>query len=426
MHNTPSIQKLAGTIDLYLEHASRLNQARASRYWYPLSMATYGVEEIIQALDSLCSFRTSMSEKTIEFETRFARYQNSLHATMVNSGSSADLLMSFLLIDPVNPRLRPGDEVLIPAVTWPTHVWSPLMAGLKVKLVDVDPETLNISLADLEAKISKRTKALFLVHLMGNPCEMNRILDIAGAHDLIILEDCCEALGSTYDGKMVGNFGLCGSFSFFFAHHMCTMEGGMICSSTPDTLATFRMLRAHGWTRNLDPGQFDLSGFDVDPRYAFINWGFNVRPTELQSGFGIAQLEKLPAFNARRVELANRFINALRQWRGLRWPRVSSRAKPAWFALPMMVEPDAGFTFRDITAFLEGRGVETRPIVTGNIARHPAALRFPDLRDQHLPGADSVHHHGFYIGLSPMIGDDQMQRLIDTFNEFFKTSTARR
>jgi len=286
MFNTPSIEKLSGIIDLFLDHASRINERQPRKYWYPLSMATYGTEEVIQALDSMCSFRTTMWEKTQAFEERFAAYNESMSATMVNSGSSADLLMSFLLRDPETPLVQAGDEVLVPAVTWPTHVWSPLMAGLNVQLVDVDPFTLNMSLDDLERKITAKTKALFLVHLMGNPCDMRRIMEIARDHNLLVLEDCCEALGSVYEGKRVGNFGMCSSFSFFFAHHMCTMEGGMICTNDNSLVPKLRTLRAHGWTRNLDEKHYDLRNYDVDHRYAFVNWGFNVRPTEVQAGLG--------------------------------------------------------------------------------------------------------------------------------------------
>ena len=226
--NIPSIEKLGGVLDLFLEHSNRINEKSPRKYWYPLSMATYGTEEILQALDSLCSFRTTMWEKTSEFERRFSEYQNSAGAVMVNSGSSADLLMCHLLADPLHPLLPSGAEILVPVVTWPTQLWSVMMAGFKLKLVDVDPETLNIDLDDLERSITPNSKAIFLVHLMGNPCQMDRIQALAKLHGLIIIEDCCEALDSTYAGVKVGNFGICSSYSFFFSHHMTTMEGGMI------------------------------------------------------------------------------------------------------------------------------------------------------------------------------------------------------
>src|SRR5712692_6935243 len=215
--NNDDSTKLSGAIELLLASSSRINEAKPRRYWYPLSLATYGVEEIVEALDSLCSFRTTMWEKTEEFERRFSEYQGGGHSVMVNSGSSADLLLCFLLTNPFKPLFSKGDEVLIPVLTWPTQIWSAMMAGLRVRLVDVCPDTLNVDLSDLESKITPATRAIFLTHLMGNPCQMDRILAISKKHQLLVLEDCCEALGAEWDGRKVGNFGLGGTFSFFFS-----------------------------------------------------------------------------------------------------------------------------------------------------------------------------------------------------------------
>jgi len=419
--NIELTKKLQGAIELLIESASRINEAKPRKYWYPLSMATYGAEEIIEALDSMCNFRTTMWEKTRMFEERFARYQGSPYAIMVNSGSSADLLLSFLLVSPPEGLLRPGDTVLVPAVTWPTHVWSVLMAGLNVRLVDVDPETLNISPEDLERKATPSAKAVFLAHIMGNPCPMDAVLRIARLRRLILIEDCCEALGAQWNGQKVGTFGLGASFSFFFSHHMTTMEGGMIAVSDPALADRLRVLRAHGWQRNVEnPGNASIEGYDVDPRYAFVGWGFNVRPTELQAGFGLQQLEKLPGFNERRISLAQRFYSFIDSCEFLRKPRVSPAATAVWMGLPVLVDSGAPFCRNDLTAFLEEAGVETRPIVAGNIARQPVARMFPALREGRLPGADIVHAQGFYLGLSPLTSDADMDRLVDLLADFIK------
>ena len=420
MNNIPSINKMEGILELFLEHASRINEAKAQKYWYPLSMATYGTAEILQALDSLCSFRTTMWEKTTEFEQRFSKFQQCAASTMANSGSSADLLMAFLLTNPARPLVQSGEEVLMPVVTWPTHVWSVKMAGLAVKFVDVDPATLNVDLDDLENCITDRTKVLFPVHLMGNPCDMARLMDLAAKHGLIVLEDCCEALGSEFDDKRVGNFGLAGSFSFFFSHHMCTMEGGMVCTSEPWAEEQLKIMRAHGWLRNVDASSHKLENYDVDPRYAFCNWGFNLRPTELQAGFGLSQLEKRPEFNARREVLSGRFFSFIDTSQMLHRPIVAPRAKPSWFALPLMIDPGAPFTRADITRHLEQKGIETRPIVAGNLSRHPVSALFPEFRAREFPGADQVHERGFYVGLSPMTTDQSLDELIRVFQEFLE------
>jgi CDP-6-deoxy-D-xylo-4-hexulose-3-dehydrase len=423
--NIDLAHRLKGVVEFLIESSSRINEAKPQKYWYPLSMATYGVEEILQALDSMCSFRTSMWEKTREFERQFAQYQGCREAVMVNSGSSADLLLSFLLTSPPERRLKPGDEILVPVVTWPTQIWSPLMAGLKVRFVDVDPATLNVSIEDLERKITPATKAVFLVHVMGNPCDMDRVLAIAKRHGLLVIEDCCESLGSEWDGRKVGNFGVGSAYSFFFSHHMTTMEGGMVVTDDPDVADRLRVLRAHGWLRNVEASHVHLEGYEIDSRYAFVNWGFNVRPTDLQAGFGLEQLKRLPMFTGRRLAQAARFFGFIDGVPCLSRPVASEKASPIWMSLPVMVEESAPFTRDEITAWLEEQGVETRPIIAGNLQRQPVAKLFDCFTDEPFPGADRVHDRGFYVGLSPMTSDETMERLIGKIDEFLRLKGCR-
>lgn len=418
-----NMEKVRGVLELVLENESRINQAKPIQYWYPLSQATYGVDEILEALDSMCTYRTSMAEKVLSFERQFSRYQNSLDSVMVNSGSSADLLLCLLLTNPLNPLL-PADrrEILIPAVTWPTQIWSALMAGLDVKLVDIDPKTLNIDLSDLESKITEKTGAIFLVHLMGNPCDMDTISHLANKHNLLIIEDCCEAMGAQYDGVNVGNFGIGGAYSFFFSHHITTMEGGMVSVNSAEHSEQLRILRAHGWIRNVDSTRFPLTDYlNIDPRYAFVNWGLNVRPTEVQAAFGLHQLIKVPNFSARRQLNSNRFNEFINKCPYFSTPYVSPKAQPSWLALPITVSIDAPFTRQQLTHYLEGVGVETRPLVTGNVANHPVAQLFPSVFLKHkFVGADFVHANSFYIGLSPVGSDSDIDRLIGLFDNFLK------
>jgi CDP-6-deoxy-D-xylo-4-hexulose-3-dehydrase len=417
--NLEGIEKVRGMLELFLESSSRTNELQERKYWYPLSAATYGTDEILQALDSMCSFRTTMWEKTAAFEREFAAYTGAASAVMVNSGSSADLLMCFLMTQPGGHRLKPGDEILVPAVTWPTQIWSAMMAGLQVKLVDVDPATLNVDLEDLERSIGPKTKAIFLVHLLGNPCDMDAVRSLAREHGLLILEDCCEALGSTYDGEHVGSFGEAAAYSFFFSHHMTTMEGGAVTCVDEADGDRLKVLRAHGWSRNVGEPTYDISAYpDVDPRYAFVNWGFNVRPTELQAGFGLVQLARLPLFTQRRAELAERFTSYVKGEPWLATPAVADKAVPSWMCLGIRVAGDAPFSARDLTAHLEDAGVETRPLVAGNIARQPVAEIFPEMSARDLPGADEVHGRAFYVGLSPYSDLETMDHLIDVFEQF--------
>lgn len=400
-----------------MAESTRVNANVGGRYWYPLSLATYDSAEVMEALDSLLTFRTSMWEKTRRFEDEFgAKYGG--EAIMVNSGSSADLLIAFALHRLSGGPLAGGDEILVPAVTWPTQLWSLLMAGYTTRLVDVDPVTLNVDLEDLEAKIGPNTRGISLVHLMGNPVNMDAVLDICHRHNLILFEDCCESLGAKWNGQYVGTFGEASSFSFFFSHHITTMEGGMILTQNSELAERFRLLRAHGWSRNLRNPPAATDG--LDPRYTFLNWGFNVRPTELQAGFGLVQLERSDGFQHERDSNAAYAVQRLAKHRDvLRLMQVPERGTCSWFALPILVSHEAPFSRQDLTAFLEGAGVETRPVVTGNLARHPAATNFAEaVARGALPGADFVHANGFYLGLHPVPAEQELERLFDIIDGF--------
>lgn len=422
--NIEEITEIIAPLRRMLEAGSRINLAKPQKYWYPLSLATYGVEEIVEAIDSMCSFRTSMWEKTVAFEAQFSRYIGCGEAVMVNSGSSANLLLAFSLRHPAKPTLQIGDEVLVPAVTWPTHIWPVLMAGFRPVIVDVDPDTLNIDLSKAEESVGPRTRALFIAHILGNPCDMDKVVALCKRHDLLLLEDACEALGASYKGRRVGAWGWGGSFSFFFSHHMTTMEGGMVACDDPGLADQIRTLRAHGWIRDLrhTKHQYIEDGEEDDLRYTFTNWGFNVRPTEVQAGFGLRQLERLPVFEQRREQLAEAFRTFLTPWNHwIDMPKPCPGGKPSWLGLAMMLTPDAPFTRRQITSFLEQNGVETRPIVTGNLCRQPVMQYFPGLVRGELDGANAIHARGFYIGLSPMQDDAAMDRLKETFVGFLKS-----
>jgi CDP-6-deoxy-D-xylo-4-hexulose-3-dehydrase len=389
---------------LMKENLHLVNKDR--EYWYPLAEPTYGADEVMEALDSMISFKTTMWSKTREFENRFGNYVDS-PAVMVNSGSSADLLISFALLSESGGPLSKGDEILIPAVTWPTQVWSALMAGFKVKLVDVDVATLNISIDDLRRKISPESKALFLVHLMGNMANMDEITSICREFNLILLEDTCESLGSSFRNQKAGTFGLASSFSFFFSHHITTMEGGMIVSSNAEFLSTVKLLRAHGWSRQLQ----NAPTFEgLDPRYTFLEWGFNVRPTELQAGFGIHQLKRLESFAQHRNQNAKTLQNIFGSYPELfDTMKVTENVECSWFAFPILIKPNKIGVSRDfVTSLLESNGIETRPVIAGNIARQPALNRFKEVISfESLAGADYIHKHGFYVGISPF--DKQLE-----------------
>jgi len=292
------------------------------------------------------------------------------------------------------------------------------MAGYKVRLVDVDPETWNFNLDSLSEAIGPATKAISLVHLMGNPVNMDAVSALCAEHDLVLMEDCCESLGAQWNGQYVGTFGSAASFSFFFSHHITTMEGGMVVTRDPLMAENLRLLRAHGWSRNLVSPPAASVG--LDPRYTFLNWGFNVRPTELQAAFGLVQLNRVDDFQKARDENMAIVIERLRRHTGrLQLMSVSPNATPAWFAIPLRVTFGGKGQRDELAAYLDSAGVETRPIVTGNIARHPAAHRFREqLVHASLSGADEVHDTGFYIGLHPFNSGEQLGEVFDLIDRF--------
>ena len=396
---------------------SRVNE-QDRFFQYPLAVATYEVDEVMGALESMASFKTTMWSKTLDFERKFAARFGAKQAVMVNSGSSADLLIAFALRDSRFGGLEVGDEVLAPAVTWPTQIWSLVMAGFRVKLVDVDPTTLNISVDDLEAKIGPRTRAISVVHLMGNTTDLDKVQELSRKHNLVVVEDSCEALGTKWRDADVGSFGLASSSSFFFSHHITTMEGGMITTNSEELGEHLRLLRAHGWTRNLQSPSDFAPG--MDPRYIFADWGFNVRPTDLNAAFGLVQLGRLDGFQRERERAALYSLSRIREMQGYLAPMfVRDETESSWFAFPIMVESSAPFSRDDLVAHLEKNGIETRPIVAGNLGRQPAMEKVHGVSVGNLPGADQVHDHGFYIGLHPVaLMRDGLERVWDLVSVF--------
>jgi CDP-4-dehydro-6-deoxyglucose reductase, E1 len=399
---------------------ARMAATSKPAYAYPLGYNTWGTEEILAAMDCLTSKQTTMWDKTEAFELQFAEYIGVEHAVMVNSGSSADLVT--MLAARESGILNVGDEILIPAVTWPTQVWAAVEAGFNVRLVDVDPRTLNTSAGILKAAITPKTKAIFLVHLMGNPCDMDAIRELAFKHDLEVFEDCCEALGAEWGGAKVGSFSrtTASTFSFFASHHISTMEGGMIATDNDYFADCCRLMRAHGWARDvkksLDVEVLKRYGSPEDPRYLFLGMGFNFRPTELNAEIGRIQLGKLDAMNAHRQKNFTTVEHQFRNTNGHFIEHLSAnyRAKPAWFALPFVLREDLPYSRADVFEYLKSRGIDTRPIVGGNLARHPGFWKHREMVTGPLPGADAIHDRGFYVGLPPI--ETSMDALVGALN----------
>ncbi len=355
------------------------------------------------------------------FENQYADYVNVKHAVMSNSGSSANLLSIAALANPFTPNhLKAGDEVIVPALSWSTTIWPIIQHNLIPVLVDCHIDDFNLDLDKLEAAIGPKTRAIKLVHVYGNPCNMDAIMSLAKKHNLFIIEDCCEAMGATYDDKAVGSFGLISNYSFFFSHHISTMEGGISVSNDFNITETMRILRAHGWSREADEHQKYVNQYpDIDPRFIFINLGYNLRPTEVNAAIGQIQLPKLDGFIDQRREPANFFNNYLAKYSEFfNFQKETPKGKHVWFGFPMIVKDEAPFTVKELSSFMQKNKIETRPIIAGNMARHPAFKMYEHRIAGDLNAADTVMKSGFafpcHHALNPAARDYIVQT-IDTF-----------
>ena len=325
---------------------------------------------------------------------------------MVNSGSSANLLAVSALVNPARTRrLAPGDCVAVPAVCWSTSLWPLVQMGLLPVLIDVDPATLNLSIDSLRrAMESHPLRAVMMVHILGCSTDLDALLQIARERDLVLIEDTCESLGSTQHGRWLGTLGDFGTFSFYFSHHMTTIEGGMVIGRTREDEDLLRCLRSHGWSREQsDREQIEQANPGIDPRYLFVNLGYNVRPMEIQAAFGLEQLGRLDAMNAHRKDNVRRLRDAFCRhplWVGqLLFPVSSGGLEPCWFGFPFLISEFGRLRQSRVHAAAADRGIDTRPIVSGNMALQPAMRLLPvDLSLAPFDGAQRIHDRGVYIG----------------------------
>jgi CDP-6-deoxy-D-xylo-4-hexulose-3-dehydrase len=394
----------------------------------PLNASTFGEEEISAAIDVLRSGFVTFGDRCLAFEAQFAEYIGSKHAIFVNSGSSANLLAFFALVNPECPespngasRIRQGQEVIVPALTWSTTVWPIVQAGLIPVLVDSDPNSLQVDLDTIEAALSATTGAICPVHVLGNAVNLDKILDISKQHRLWVIEDTCESLGTKLQKQFVGTLGDIGTYSFFFSHHITTIEGGMIVTDNDEMAELFRCLRAHGWTRHLrNKAKIESVYSDIDPRFLFINSGFNVRPTEINAAFGMKQLGKLEGFNQRRVEIANYWNEELASLIAdkLIVPMQPTKgSSPTWFGFPVLCE--SGKVRNGLQSHLERRGIETRPVIAGNLARQPAFKHIKHRVVGDLAGANAVMDRGLFWGSHPFMTQAEIEYVSKCVKEFF-------
>jgi CDP-6-deoxy-D-xylo-4-hexulose-3-dehydrase len=394
----------------------------------PLNIPTYSSDEVEEALDSLLSTWVTMGSKVKKFEEAFAQYNGSKHAVMVNSGSSANLLALSVLTNPlVNDHIPKGSEIITPAVTWPTTVYPVSDVGCTPVLVDVDPNTYNIIPDEIEKAVTNKTRAILPVHLLGGPCQIERIKKIADTHDLHLIEDTCETTGGEVHGKKAGSFGDMGTFSFFLSHHISTIEGGIIVTDDDHLYEYLKAMRAFGWVRDLrEKENYSSANKGIDPRFLFITHGYNLRPTEIQGAFGIHQIKKLDAFIEIRRNNADYWKKRFAPFRDLLTLLAEETGtRHVYFGYPLTVNPKAPFTREQMVDRLESKMIETRPVMAGNMAEQPVMKQLPHRTIGTLPNSRMIMRQSFFFGNHTGIGEPEREHIADSIIEFIDSSTTR-
>ena len=378
---------------------------------YPLTSTPFETSDIIKGAETLIGGRITMSKITSEFESQFAKFLGVKYALMVNSGSSANLLALFGLVNPKNKKkIKKNDECILPAICWSTSLWPIVQSGLKPVFIDVDLSTFNLNLEDLQKKINSRTKAVLAVHILGNCTNMNKLLKIVNKKKITLIEDTCESLGSVYNNKYLGTFGKYGTYSFYVSHQMTAGEGGMVVCNNIDDYKIIHALRAHGWDRGL---------FKKNNRnFNFVNSGFNLRPLDLTAAIGLSQFKRLNGMNKIRSDNRNRIINSLKK--SLLWSEQFTfldpikKLKPSWFGLPILINKNYLKNKKKFLSYLNKNGIETRPIISGNFLNQPS-IKLYGLNEnkKKFKNAQEIEDRGFFIGLHPhKINENTLKYLV--------------
>jgi CDP-4-dehydro-6-deoxyglucose reductase, E1 len=383
---------------------------------YPLLENAFSDEDINSAINVVKSRRLTMSKKTIEFEKKFSNFIKSKYCLMVNSGSSANLLAFFALINPMKKnRLKVGDECLIPALCWSTSLWPIIQAGLNPKFIDVDLNTFSPSLETIKKNITKKTRAIMLINVLGNCSEIDKIKNFAKKKNIYLIEDNCESLGSVYKGKNLGTFGDFSTFSFYYSHQLTAGEGGMIVCSNKSDYKILQSLRAHGWDREISKRKNTFN---------FINQGFNLRPLDISASIAMSQLKRLKKMVKTRKfnrDMIIKFLKKSPKWDNqFTFFESSKYLKPSWFSIPLLINRKYLKFKKTFLNKLEKNKIETRPIISGNFINQPA-IKLHKLRfnKNNFKISQEIEDRGFFIGLpTKKINLKDLKKLTDCLLDF--------
>lgn len=398
----------------------------------PVSGRVFDASELQHLVDAGLDFWLTTGRFAAQFEREFARFMGVRHAILVNSGSSANLLALACLTSPKlgDRALRPGDEVITVAAGFPTTVNPIFQNRLTPVFVDVTLPTYNIDVSQLETARSERTRAVMIAHTLGNPFDLDAVVDFTRRHHLWLIEDCCDAVGATYKGQKVGTFGDLATVSFYPAHHITMGEGGCALTSSGRLKTLVESFRDWGRDCWCEPGKDNTCGkrFDwqlgdlphgYDHKYTYAHIGYNLKATDMQAAVGVAQLAKLPSF----IEARRRNFDIL--WQGLSdlqdslmLPQATPGSAPSWFGFPITVAEGAPFTRNALVRFLEEQKIGTRLLFGGNLIRQPAYRGHAYRIVGALTNSDRIMNNTFWIGVYPGLSESMLRFSIDSIHHF--------
>lgn len=417
------------------EHEEKQNHFTPGNSKIPFAGRVYDEDEMVNLVDSALDFWLTAGRYSNEFEADFAEYMEQKYSLLVNSGSSANLVAFAALTSTKlgEKALKAGDEVITVAAGFPTTVNPIIQYGLTPVFVDIELGTYNIKADELEKSISEKTKAVMIAHTLGNPFDLAAVTEFCKKHDLFLIEDCCDAVGSTYNGQMVGTFGDLATASFYPAHHMTMGEGGAVMTSNRVHYKNAMSFRDWGRDCYCAGGtdnscgkrftqQFGTLPYGYDHKYVYSHIGFNLKVSDMQAAIGVAQLKKLPKFVQDRKDNFNKLYDGLKKFEDyLILPKATENSDPSWFGFMLCTKESDKFTRLELAKYLEDKRILTRQLFAGNLLRQPAYENIEHRVVGKLENTDYVMHNGIFIGVYPGLTDEKINYMIEAFEEFFKS-----
>lgn len=423
-------------VELYYKAKKAADSAGAPAKPIHYAGRVYDQHELINLVDSSLDFFLTAGRYADKFESEFGKYLGLKHACLVNSGSSANLLALTALTSPKlgNRRLKPDDEVITVACGFPTTLSPILQNRLVPVFVDVNPGDYNAIPEQLEQAVGPKTRAIMLAHTLGVPFPLDTVMKLVKKHNLWLVEDNCDALGSRYRGKLTGTFGHLATFSFYPAHHITTGEGGCVATNDEQLAQIVCSLRDWGRDCYCRGGQNNTCGkrfsqqfgtlpFGYDHKYVYSHIGYNLKLTDLQAAIGCAQLKKLDKFISRRkanFKLLRRLLAPFKD--NFILPGPTPHSDPSWFAFVISVRAGQNFSRNDLTKYLEANRIETRNLFSGNLLRHPAFENIKHRVAGNLKNTDFVMQNTFFIGVYPGLSSAQIRYIAGVFEKYMATA----